>query len=69
MSKARKNLRERFAGQLPRRGRDKIHLRVGEEQTHQFFAGITGSAHHRDLRSRHNAQCVFRLARIATKSC
>src|SRR2546423_8924485 len=63
------NLGKRFAGQTSRRCRDKIDLRMCEEQTHEFLAGVTGSAHHRDLRSCHNAQCVFRLARIATKSC
>jgi len=62
-------LRERFAGQLPRRRRDQINLWMREEQTDQFLAGVTGSAHYRDLGSCHNAQCVFRLARIATKSC
>ena len=38
---------------------------------HEFFAGVTGRANHRDLGQRflHNAQCVFRLTRIATKSC
>ena len=65
----RKNLGQRLAGPLPRRCRGKIDMWMREEQTHQFLAGITGSAHHRDLRSFHNAQCVFRLARIATKSC
>jgi hypothetical protein len=69
VGKARKNLRERFADQLPRRRRDQVNLWMREEQTHQFLAGVTGSAHYRDLGSCHNAQCVFRLARIATKSC
>jgi hypothetical protein len=64
--KAWENLRERFAGQLAGRCRDQIDLRMREEQTRQFFAGVTGSANHRDFRSCHNAQCVFRLARIAT---
>jgi hypothetical protein len=69
VGKARKNLRQRFAGQLPRGCRDKIDLWMREEQTDQLLAGVTGSAHYRDLGSCHNAQCVFRLARIATKSC
>ena len=49
-----------------------------KEQTDQFLAGVTGSAYHRDFRLcaagdsglyifLHNAQCVFRLARIATE--
>ena len=66
---ARENLRERFAGQLPGRCRDQIDLWMREEQTDQLLSGVTGSAHDRDLGSCHNAQCVFRLTRIATKSC
>jgi hypothetical protein len=69
MREARENVRERFAGQLSRRCRHKIDMWMREQQPHKFLAGVTGSAYHRDLRSRHNAQCVFRLARIATKSC
>src|ERR1700731_474993 len=37
VGKARENLRDRFAGQLPRRRRDKIDLRMAEGQTHQFL--------------------------------
>ena len=68
MSEAGENVGHRFAGKLARRGGDKINIRMAEQQAHQFFAGITGSANDRDLGSCHNAQCVFRLARIATKT-
>ena len=66
MRKARENLGERFAGQISRSCRHKIDIRMRQEQAHQFLAGVTGSANYRDLCFRHNAQCVFRLARIAT---
>src|SRR6266567_2769889 len=68
MRKTRENLGERFAGQLPRSCRHKIDMGMRQEQTHQFLAGVTGSANYRELCVRHNAQCVFRLGRIATKS-
>ena len=58
-----------FARELSRCCGDKIDIGMPEQEAHQFFAGVTGSANHRDSRSCHNAQCVFRLARIATKSC
>src|SRR5437764_11369688 len=68
MREARKNFREGFADQLARRCCGKIDIRMREQQANQFLAGVTGSAHYRHLRSCHNAQCVFRPARVATKS-
>jgi hypothetical protein len=71
MRQSRKDLRERFAGELARRDRRKIHMRMRKQQAHELFADVTGSADHGDFRilPRHNAQCVFRLVRIATKRC
>src|SRR2546423_9917212 len=66
MSQARENVGQRFTSQLPGSGRNQIDIRMGQKQAHQFLAGVTGSANDRDLCSCHNAQCVFRLARIAT---
>ncbi len=67
--KAREDFRERFTGELPRRGSDKVDMRMTSQQTHQVFADVTGSADNRDFRvlRSHNAQCVCRLASIATK--
>ena len=70
MSEARKNLPKRFIDELTRCDGDKIDMRMAEQQAHEFFAGITGSADDRCLDrffSLHNAQCVFRLDAIATK--
>ena len=80
MGEARKNLGECFASKLSRGCPDKIDMRVGEQQTHQLFAGVTGSADNgypglsaaedSGLYSFfHNAQCVFALNLIATKHC
>ena len=69
MNEARESFRNCFAGELPGRGRDKIDIWMREEQAHQFLAGVTGSAHHCHFHFSHNAQCVFRLTPIATKSC
>ncbi len=76
VGEARKDLGERFAGELPRRHRDKIDMWVRQQQADKFLAGVTGSANYRDLgfaaadsglyRFLHNAQCVFRLRAIAT---
>src|SRR5438270_8932880 len=41
VGKARKDLRERLAGQLSRRSRDQVDLRMREEQPHKFLAGVT----------------------------
>lgn len=70
MSEARKNLRKRFVDELTRCDGDKIDMRMAEEQPHELFAGVTGSADDRCFDrfvSLHNAQCVFRLDAIATK--
>src|SRR5712692_627932 len=80
MQKARKDLRERLAGELTRGRSNKIDMWMREQEAHKLFAGVTGSAHDCDLafaaevggRYRffaHNAQCVFRLSSIATKTC
>jgi len=67
MSEARKNFRHRFAGELARRGSNKIDIRVREQKADQRFAGVTRSANYCDSRFGrcHNGQCVFRLAPIA----
>src|SRR5262245_14012446 len=66
MNKTRKNFRERFAGQISRSCCYKIDMRMREKQAHEFLPGVTGGANDGDLRLRHNAQCVFALARFAT---
>src|SRR5436309_6986612 len=80
MGKTRKDLGKRFARELPRSCCDKIDMWMREQQADELFASVTGSAHDCDLGFAaedgglyrffaHNAQCVFGLARIATKSC
>src|SRR5205085_2988200 len=44
--------------ELARSRGHKIDLRMAEKQTHQFFAGVTGSAYDRDLRFRHNGMRI-----------
>jgi hypothetical protein len=70
MRKTRKYLSKRFAGKLARRDCNKIDMRMREQQADEFFTGVTGRANHRDPGQRflHNAQCVFRLATIATNN-
>ena len=63
------NIGKLFAGKLARSDRHKIDMWMREQQAHQLFAGVTGSAHHCDLcvLRCHNAQCVFRLSLIAIR--
>jgi hypothetical protein len=46
MHQSRKDLRERFAGELARRDRRKIHVWMRKQQAHELFADITRSADH-----------------------
>src|ERR1041385_1472105 len=48
MRKFREHLRERLAGVLARSDGDQIRARMREEQAHQVFAGVTGSANNSD---------------------
>src|ERR1700693_4098136 len=80
MGKTRKDFGKRFAGELTRGRSNKIDMWMREQEAHKLFAGVTGSAHNCDFGFAaedgglyrffaHNAQCVFRLSSIATKTC
>ena len=69
MSETREHIGQCFAGELPRRGGDKIDLRMREKKAHQFFAGVTGGADDRDFGFRHKAMRISSGAECNELSC
>src|SRR4051812_30322318 len=69
--RARENFRDALARKLSGGYRSQFRLRMTQKEPDQLFARVTGRAHHRHpgfLPRFHRAQCVFRLAKIATSS-
>jgi hypothetical protein len=67
--RGREHFRDLFAHKLARRYRRQFSVWMTQKQPDELFARVTGCAHdgYPGLLGFHRAQCVFRLATIATK--